>query len=45
MKVRFSITVRQSAIGGRNIIEAIPEADRTPIPYWVEGPPLADGRD
>ena len=35
-KVRFSITVRlhQSL---RNIIEAIPEADWTPIPYWMEG--------
>ena len=35
-KVRFSITVRlhQSL---RNIIEAIPEADWTPIPYWMDG--------
>ena len=35
-KVRFSITVRlhQSL---RNIIEAIPEADWTPIPCWMEG--------
>ena len=35
-KVRFSITVRlhQSL---RNIIEAIPEQDWTPIPYWMEG--------
>ena len=35
-KVRYSITVRlhQSL---RNIIEAIPEADWTPIPYWLEG--------
>ena len=35
-KVRFSITVRlhQSL---RNIIEAIPEEDWTPIPYWMEG--------
>ena len=34
--VRFSITVRlhQSL---RNIIEAIPEEDWTPIPYWMEG--------
>ena len=35
-KVRFSITVRlrQSL---RNLIEAIPEADWTPIPYWMDG--------
>ena len=35
-KVRFSITVRlhQSL---RNIIEAIPEQDWTPIPYWMDG--------
>ena len=35
-KVRFSITVRlhQSL---RNIIEAIPEEDWTPIPYWMDG--------
>ena len=35
-KVRFSITVRQHA-RLRNLIEAIPEADWTPIPYWMEG--------
>ena len=36
MEVRYSITVRlhQSL---RNIIEAIPEEDWTPIPYWMEG--------
>ena len=34
--VRFSITVRQHQ-GVRNIIEAIPEANWTPIPYWMEG--------
>ena len=34
--VRFSITVRQHQ-SVRNIIEAIPEADWTPIPYWMEG--------
>jgi hypothetical protein len=34
--VRFSITVRQQA-GVRRLIEAIPEAAWTPIPYWVEG--------
>ena len=35
-KVRFSITVRlrQSL---RNLIEAIPEGDWRPIPYWLEG--------
>ena len=36
MKVRFSITVRQHQ-GLRNLIEAIPEGDWTPIPYWMEG--------
>ena len=36
MDVRFSITVRQHA-RLRNIIEAIPEEDWTPIPYWMEG--------
>ena len=35
-KVRFSITIRQRA-SLRNLIEAIPEADWTPIPYWVDG--------
>ena len=34
--VRFSITIRQHR-SVRNIIEAIPEADWTPIPYWMEG--------
>ena len=33
--VRFSITIRQHA-SVRNIIEAIPEADWTSIPYWME---------
>ena len=33
--VRFSITVRQHQ-SVRNIIEAIPETDWTPIPYWME---------
>ena len=32
MDVRFSITIRQSA-SLRNLIEAIPEGDWTPIPY------------
>ena len=36
MKVRFSITVRQHQ-SLRNLIEAIPEQDWTPIPYWMEG--------
>ena len=36
MDVRYSITVRQHA-RLRNIIEAIPEQDWTPIPYWMEG--------
>ena len=35
-KVRFSITIRQHQ-SVRNIIEAIPEAEWTPIPYWMEG--------
>jgi len=34
--VRFSITIRQFA-GVRRLIEAIPEADWTPIPYWIDG--------
>ena len=36
LDVRFSITVRQHP-QLRNIIEAIPKADWTPIPYWMEG--------
>ena len=35
-KVRYSITVRQHA-RLRNIIEAMPEEDWTPIPYWMDG--------
>ena len=34
--VRFSITIRQHQ-SLRNIIDAIPEADWTPMPYWMEG--------
>ena len=34
--VRFSITVRQHK-SLRSQIDAIPEADWTPIPYWMEG--------
>ena len=36
MDVRFSITIRQHQ-SVRNIIKAIPEADWTPIPYWMDG--------
>ena len=36
MDVRFSITIRQHT-RLRNIIEAIPEADWTPIPYCMDG--------
>ena len=36
MKARFSITIRQHQ-SVRDIIEAIPEADWTPISYWMEG--------
>ena len=36
MKVRFSITVRQHQ-SLRSLIEAIPEGDWRPIPYWMEG--------
>ncbi len=36
MDVRCSITIRQHK-SLRNLIEAIPEADWTPIPYWMDG--------
>ena len=36
MDVRFSITIRQHS-RLYNLIEAIPETDWTPIPYWMEG--------
>lgn len=36
MTVRYAITVRQQT-SVRNIIEAMPEAAWTPIPYWMEG--------
>ena len=36
MDVRFSSTIRQHA-RLRNLIEAIPEEDWTPIPYWMDG--------
>ena len=35
MDVRFSITIRQRA--SLHLIEAIPEEDWTPIPYWNRG--------
>jgi len=53
MKVRFSITIRQSP-ATRRLIEAIPEAAWTPIPYWIDGgadvaettyTPFADQKD
>ena len=34
--IRFSITIRQHK-SLRNLIEAIPEGDWTPSPYWMEG--------
>jgi hypothetical protein len=36
MKVRFSITLRQSS-ATRRLIEAIPEDAWIPIPYWIDG--------
>ena len=39
MDVRFSITIRQHK-SLRNLIEAIPETDWTPIPYWM-APPMS----
>ena len=36
MDVRFSNTIRQHT-RLRNLIEAIPEADWRPIPYWMDG--------
>jgi len=53
MKARFSITVRLQA-KLHALIEAIPEADWTPIPYWMAGgadvaettyTPFADSKD
>ena len=35
MDVRFSITIRQRA-SLRDLIEAIPDADWTPVPYWMD---------
>ena len=34
--VRFSITIRQHQ-SLRSLIEAIPEADWTPVPCWMDG--------
>ena len=36
MDVRFSITIRQHK-SLRYLIEAIPDADWTPVPYWMDG--------
>ena len=36
LAVRFSVTVRQQP-NVRTLIEAIPEEQWTPIPYWLEG--------
>ena len=36
MDVRFSITIRRHK-SLRNLIEAIPDADWTPVPYWMDG--------
>ena len=36
LKVRFPITIRQHK-SLHNLIEAIPEEDWTPIPYWMDG--------
>ena len=36
MDVRFSITIRQRQ-SLRNLIEAIPEEDWAPVPYWMDG--------
>jgi len=37
LNVRFSITARFHGRKLRNLIEAIPEHDWTPIPYWIDG--------
>ena len=43
MDVRFSITIRQRA-SLRDLIEAIPEEDWTPIPYWMDGAAMSPRR-
>lgn len=54
MDVRFSITARFHGHKLRRLIEAIPESDWSPIPYWIDGgadvaeisyTPLAAGPD
>jgi Transposase DDE domain group 1 len=54
MDVRFSITARLHGRRLRRLIEAIPEAAWTPIPYWIRGgadvaeiayTPFADEKD
>jgi hypothetical protein len=54
MDVRFSITARFHGKRLRNLIEAIPEGEWTPIPYWIRGgadvaeieyTPFADEKD
>ena len=37
LDVRFSVTARFHGRRLRSLIEAIPESDWTPIPYWIEG--------
>ena len=41
MDVRFSITIRRRT-RLRNLIEAIPEEDWTPVPYWMDGADVAE---
>ena len=36
LDVRFSVTIRQQP-NVRTLLEAIPEADWTPLPYWLPG--------
>ena len=43
LDVRFSITIRQHK-SLRDLIEAIPEEDWTPIPYWMDGAPMLPRR-
>ena len=54
MNVRFSITARLHGRRLRGLIEAIPEQDWSPIPYWLDGgadvaettyTPFADEKD
>ena len=41
--VRFSVTIRQRP-SVRTLIEAIPEEDWTPIPYWLDAAPMSPRR-